>query len=66
MINSIGNLGGFVGPYMIGYLKKFTGTNKAGLYFLAGSLLVSFLLVVWSKYLTHQTLTAPSEQNEPL
>ncbi|MBE3594357.1 MAG: MFS transporter, partial [Candidatus Carbobacillus altaicus] len=52
--------------YMIGYLKKFTGTNKAGLYFLAGSLLVSFLLVVWSKYLTHQTLTAPSEQNEPL
>lgn len=62
VINSIGNLGGFVGPYMIGYLKEFTGTNKAGLYFLSGSLFVSFLLIVWSKYLNRQTLSAPSQQ----
>ena len=35
LINAIGNLGGFVGPYVLGWLKDATGTYEAGLYFLA-------------------------------
>jgi ACS family tartrate transporter-like MFS transporter len=45
-INAIGNLGGFVGPAMIGWLKGLTGSFLGGLYFVAGLLLVSALLVV--------------------
>ncbi|UZJ80961.1 MFS transporter [Fictibacillus sp. KU28468] len=45
LINSIGNLGGFVGPYMIGYLKDASGKMEAGLFFLAFSLIMTSLLV---------------------
>ena len=47
LINSTGNLGGFVGPYLMGYLKTATGSYTAGLYclvttaFLAGILVLS-------------------------
>ena len=37
-INSIGNLGGFVGPAMIGWVKDMTGSFVGGLYFVAGLL----------------------------
>ncbi|HET9594304.1 MAG TPA: MFS transporter [Anaeromyxobacteraceae bacterium] len=40
-INSIGNLGGFVGPTMIGWIKQQTGSFAGGLYFVAGLLVVS-------------------------
>ncbi|ASW10804.1 MFS transporter [Rhizobium sp. 11515TR] len=40
-INSIGNLGGFVGPSMIGWIKDTTGSFAGGLYFVAALLLVS-------------------------
>lgn len=43
-INSIGNLGGFAGPAMIGWLKDTTGSYAAGLYFVAGLLLISAVL----------------------
>jgi nitrate/nitrite transporter NarK len=36
LINSIGNLGGFAGPYIMGWVKDATGNFKAGLYVLAG------------------------------
>jgi ACS family tartrate transporter-like MFS transporter len=45
-INAIGNLGGFAGPVMIGWLKDLTGSFLGGLYFVAGLLLASALLVV--------------------
>ena len=35
MINSVGNLGGFVGPYAIGWLKDATGETTLGLVVLA-------------------------------
>ncbi|MEL6059581.1 MULTISPECIES: MFS transporter [unclassified Methylobacterium] len=44
LINAIGNLGGFVGPYVLGWLKDTTGTYEAGLYFLAGCALASAVL----------------------
>ena len=41
MINSLGNLGGFVGPYVIGGLKHATGTYSAGFYVVGASLALS-------------------------
>ena len=43
-INSIGNLGGFAGPAMIGWIKDQTGSFAGGLYFVAGLLLMSAVL----------------------
>ncbi len=46
LINSIGNLGGFVGPYAVGYLTKATGSFYAGVIYLAGSALASACLIL--------------------
>jgi ACS family tartrate transporter-like MFS transporter len=35
LINSIGNLGGFAGPYLVGYVREATGSFQLGLLFLA-------------------------------
>ena len=45
-INSIGNLGGFVGPAMIGWIKEQTGSFNGGLYFVAGLLVLSAALTL--------------------
>lgn len=45
-INSIGNLGGFVGPSMIGWIKDQTGSFVGGLYFIAGLLVLSAVLTL--------------------
>jgi ACS family tartrate transporter-like MFS transporter len=45
-INSIGNLGGFVGPAMIGWIKDRTGSFVGGLYFVAGLLVLSAVLTL--------------------
>jgi MFS transporter, ACS family, tartrate transporter len=45
-INSIGNLGGFVGPAMIGWIKDQTGSFVGGLYFVAGLLAFSAVLTL--------------------
>lgn len=45
-INSIGNLGGFVGPAMIGWIRDQTGSFAGGLYFVAGLLVLSAALTL--------------------
>lgn len=45
-INSIGNLGGFTGPAMIGWVKDQTGSFAGGLYFVAGLLILSTVLTL--------------------
>jgi ACS family tartrate transporter-like MFS transporter len=35
LINATGNLGGYVGPFIVGWIKDSTGSFEAGLYFLA-------------------------------
>ena len=45
-INSIGNLGGFVGPAMIGWIKDLTGSFQGGLLFVAGLLVLSAILAL--------------------
>lgn len=45
-INSVGNLGGFVSPFMVGFLKDATGSTAAGLYVTAAVCVVGGLLVL--------------------
>ncbi|MEJ1978505.1 MAG: MFS transporter [Acetobacteraceae bacterium] len=52
-INAIGNLGGFVGPSVIGWLKDVTGGYAAGLYVVSATLAVSAVVtLVISRSLT--------------
>jgi ACS family tartrate transporter-like MFS transporter len=46
IINSIGNLGGFFGPMLLGWVKETTGGYSAGIYVLAGCALVSTVLAL--------------------
>jgi MFS transporter, ACS family, tartrate transporter len=48
-INSIGSLGGFVGPYGIGYIKDATGSAYGGLLFLSGLLFVAFVMTWFAR-----------------
>ena len=45
-INSIGNLGGFVGPWAIGWIKDQTGSFTGGLIFVAGLLIFSAVVTL--------------------
>lgn len=49
-INSIGNLGGFAGPYAIGFIKETTGSAYGGLLVLSGLLLLSFLMTWFARF----------------
>jgi MFS transporter, ACS family, tartrate transporter len=46
LINSVANLGGFCGPYLMGFLKDITGTINAGVYTLACFALMGFIMVI--------------------
>ena len=46
LINSVGNLGGFFGPTLVGVIKDRTGSNVAALGLLGGSLLLMGLLAL--------------------
>ncbi len=46
LINSIGNLGGFVGPYVVGYLSKQTHTYVYGVLYLAVSALFAAVMIL--------------------
>src|SRR5207244_1509129 len=43
-INSVGNLGGFVGPYAVGLIRDLTGGFSAAMFALALSLIVGAVL----------------------
>ena len=58
VINSIGNLGGFVGPYVIGLIKDASGSPKGGLIFLAILLFGSFAMMA--------LMRLPSDRVQPV
>jgi MFS-type transporter involved in bile tolerance (Atg22 family) len=46
LINSIGNLAGFLGPWLIGWVVDRTGSTDVGVYALAGALALGSMLVL--------------------
>ncbi|SFH96386.1 D-galactonate transporter [Collimonas sp. OK307] len=46
LINSLGNLAGFVSPYLVGWLKDQTQSTNSGMFVLAASLVVGALLTL--------------------
>jgi MFS family permease len=48
-INSIGTIGGFAGPYLMGVMRDYTGSFTAGLLAMAGILLLTTLLAACLK-----------------
>jgi MFS transporter, ACS family, tartrate transporter len=46
LINSCGNLGGWVGPSVVGFVKEATGEYRYGLWYLAASVIVSAFIIV--------------------
>jgi ACS family tartrate transporter-like MFS transporter len=61
LINSIGNLGSFVGPYAMGWLKEHTIGYSVGVFLLAGSSAITALLVLAAQpiHKSRQPLAAP-------
>lgn len=46
LINSVGNIGGWVGPYLVGFVKDLTGSYQYAYIYLAFSLVVSGLTIL--------------------
>lgn len=46
LINSVGNLAGFVSPSLVGWLKDLTQSTDAGMYMLAASLVIGAVLTL--------------------
>ena len=44
LVNSIGNLAGFLSPYMVGLIKESTGSTTLALYMLAASMVLGAVL----------------------
>jgi ACS family tartrate transporter-like MFS transporter len=46
LINSFGNLGGWVGPTVVGAVRQYSESYRAGLWFLASSMVISALIII--------------------
>jgi ACS family tartrate transporter-like MFS transporter len=46
LINAFGNLGGWVGPTVVGVVREHTGSYRTGLWFLAASMVVSAVIII--------------------
>ena len=48
MINAVGNLGGYFGPFVVGWVKESTKTFSSGLYFLAACSLMAAIITFFA------------------
>ena len=46
LVNSVGNVGGFVGPILVGWVRERTGQFGAGLLMLAAFLIIGAVVVL--------------------
>ena len=51
-INSIGNLGGYVGPFIVGWIKDSTSSFETALYFLAACAFMSAVIAFFARRAT--------------
>ncbi|WP_398475549.1 MFS transporter [Tardiphaga sp.] len=65
MINSIGNLAGFGGPYLIGFVKEATGSTSTGLLVLAAMPLIAGILVLAGNHGTATEFAAAGKAPQP-
>jgi ACS family tartrate transporter-like MFS transporter len=61
-INSVGNLGGFLGPFLIGWARQATGSFIAGLMISAVTLLVSAMIVISLRRSAKLSILQPTTQ----
>lgn len=54
LINSVGNLGGYVGPYAIGKIKESTGSLSGGMYFLVAATVFGAIIVWVTRWVIHR------------
>jgi MFS transporter, ACS family, tartrate transporter len=50
LINAMGAVGGFIGPYAVGYLKDTSGNFESGLFLLAGILFAGSFLTMFLRF----------------
>ena len=50
LINAMGAVGGFIGPFAVGYLKDASGNFESGLFLLAGILLIGSVLTLFLRH----------------
>jgi len=62
-INSIGNLGGFLGPFLIGWARQATGSFTAGLMISAVTLLASAMFVISLRRSAKLSILQPTTQH---
>ncbi|WP_280428837.1 MFS transporter [Nocardia brasiliensis] len=67
LINSIGNISGFAAPYITGWLKDWTGTQRAGLWVVGACMIASAVgvLYLWQRILARTRSAVESEQALP-
>lgn len=65
MINSIGNLAGFGGPYLIGWVKEATGSTSTGLLVLAAMPLIAGILVLAGNHGTAAEFAGSDPNSQP-
>ena len=63
LINSIGNLGGFLGPFGVGWIKDYTGSYQAGLVCLGLGVLIAAALAyaIWVQTERIKRLSTPPD-----
>lgn len=64
LINSCGNLGGWVGPYMMGWIKTSTGSFNFGYFLMSAFMLIASITVLTLKYsLNGKKQSVPAKSN---
>lgn len=66
LINSIGNLGGYVGPFIVGWIKDSTKSFEMGLYFLAACALSSAVIAFFATRATSTPEALEADDAKPL
>jgi ACS family tartrate transporter-like MFS transporter len=66
LINSVGNLGGFVGPYALGWLESQTGSFRPGILILCTSMAVSATILLFLGLGRRAEAAEPAPEVDPL